>query len=73
MHLADALREPMNAESWNKAQGVKLSQQIKEKTEELKFLRSADLRELVKRPEFPMKSENGFPAPLEALRRAAAG
>ncbi|WLH59468.1 DNA-binding protein [Pseudomonas sp. FP2294] len=50
--LVAALGDPLDAESWNEADREALTEQIDEKMEEVKFLRSADLGDLVKRPEF---------------------
>lgn len=51
-HLAAELSDPLDAESWTASDRDTLNEQIDEKTEALKFLRSADLGDLVKRPEF---------------------
>lgn len=51
-HIAAALRDPLDTESWNESEREALNQQIGEKTEDIKFLRSADLGDLVKRPQF---------------------
>ena len=50
--LAVALGDPLDAESWNEADLKALNDQIEEKAEDISFLRSADLDDLVKRPEF---------------------
>jgi hypothetical protein len=50
--LVAALRDPLDVESWNEADREALTEQIDEKMEDIKFLRSADLGGLVKRPEF---------------------
>lgn len=50
--LAAAFGDPLDAESWNEVDHEALTEQIDEKREEIKFLRSADLGDLVKRPEF---------------------
>lgn len=42
----------MDAESWDNSDREALTEQIDEKTEDIKFLRSADLGDLIKRPEF---------------------
>ncbi|WP_207239018.1 DNA-binding protein [Pseudomonas sp. GW456-L15] len=51
-NLVAALGDPLDAESWNEADREALTGQIDEKMEGIKFLRSADLGDLVKRPEF---------------------
>ncbi|SFU14343.1 DNA-binding protein [Pseudomonas marincola] len=50
--LAAALGDPLDAESWNEAEREALTEQIDENKEDIKFLRSADLGDLIKRPEF---------------------
>lgn len=63
--LVAALGDPLDAESWNEADREVLTEQIDEKTEDIKFLRSADLGDLVKRPEFLvqyMESKQSFEA-----------
>ncbi|KRA10532.1 DNA-binding protein [Pseudomonas sp. Root569] len=50
--LAAAFGDPLDAESWNEVDREALTEQIDEKREEIKFLRSADLGDLVNRPEF---------------------
>lgn len=51
-NLVAALGDPLNASSWDDADLEEYTEQIDEKTESIKFLRSADLHDLVKRPEF---------------------
>lgn len=51
-NLAAALGDPLDAESWNKADYEVLNEQLDGKAEDIKFLRSADLGVLVKRPMF---------------------
>lgn len=63
--LVAALGDPLDVESWNEADRDALTEQIDEKTEDIKFLRSADLGDLVKRPEFLveyMESKQSFEA-----------
>jgi hypothetical protein len=55
--LAVALDDPLDAESWNEADREVLIEQIDEKAEDIKFLRSADLSDLVQRPEFLVEYE----------------
>ena len=50
--LAAAFGDPLDAESWNEVDREALTEQIDDKMEEIKFLRSADLGDLIKRPEF---------------------
>lgn len=50
--LIATLGDPLDAESWNEADREALTEQINENIEDIKFLRSADLGDLVKRPEF---------------------
>lgn len=50
--LVGALGDPLDAESWSEADRKALTEQIAEKTEDITFLRSADLGDLVRRPEF---------------------
>ncbi|MGL6518302.1 hypothetical protein [Aeromonas caviae] len=54
-NLAAALGDPLDAESWNEDVHKLCTDQIDDKTDEIKFLRSANIGELVKRPEFLMK------------------
>ncbi len=50
--LVAALGDPLDAESWNEADREALAEQTDEKMEGVRFLRSADLGDLVKRTEF---------------------
>jgi len=50
--LAAALGDPLDADSWNDADYEELNEQIEERVEDIRFLRSADLGDLVRRPEF---------------------
>ncbi|WP_405118249.1 DNA-binding protein [Pseudomonas leptonychotis] len=50
--LVAALGDPLDAESWNEAAREALTEQIDEKTKDIIFLRSADLGDLLERPEF---------------------
>lgn len=56
--LASALGDPLDAESWNEADREAMDEQVAEKTDAIKFLRGADLDDLVRRPEFLIKYEN---------------
>lgn len=50
--LVAALGDPLDAESWNEADRDALAEQTDERMEDIRFLRSADLGDLVKRTEF---------------------
>ncbi|MBL5973057.1 MAG: DNA-binding protein [Candidatus Leucobacter sulfamidivorax] len=56
-HLATELGDPLDADSWSEADRNSLNEQIEDKAEEIKFLRSADLGDLVRRPEFLVTHE----------------
>lgn len=51
-NLAAALGHPLDADSWNQIDHEALTEQFNERGHDIKFLRSADLGDLVKRPEF---------------------
>lgn len=51
-NLAAMLGDPLDPESWDKADRATLIEKIEEKDNNIKFLRSVDLGDLVKRPEF---------------------
>ncbi|MFM5363447.1 hypothetical protein ACET98_20445 [Aeromonas veronii] len=51
-NLAVALDDPLDAESWNEGEHKILTEQIEDNQNDIKFLRSADLSDLVKHPEF---------------------
>lgn len=53
--LIAALGDPLDTESWNEADREALAEQIDEETADIRFLRSADLGDLIKRPEFLVK------------------
>lgn len=55
--LAGTLGDPLDADNWSDADRDSLNEQIDEKTEDIKFLRSADLGDLVRRPEFLVTHE----------------
>ena len=67
--LAAALGDRLDAESWDEADREALNEQIDEKTAAIKFLRGADLGDLVKRLEFLVKYE-GTDQPLDAIAQA---
>ncbi|MGW9827573.1 antiviral immunity YobI-like NTPase [Brevibacterium pityocampae] len=50
--LVGALGDPLDADSWYDADRDSLNEEIDEKTEDIKFLRGADMGDLIKRPEF---------------------
>ena len=56
-HLATELGDPLDPDSWREADRDSLNGQIEDKAEEIKFLRSADLGDLVRRPEFLVTHE----------------
>lgn len=66
--LAAALGDPLDMESWNRTEREALNEEIDVQTMNLKFLRSADLGELVKRPEF-LVEHDGTEQSLEAIAR----
>lgn len=51
-NLVDSLGDSLDAESWDDADRDVLTEQNDEKMEDIKFLRSADLGDLIRRPEF---------------------
>jgi len=55
--LAAALGDPLDADSWDEAAREALNEQVDKKTDDIKFLRGADLGGLVRRPEFLVKYE----------------
>jgi len=68
--LAAALGDPLDADSWDKSDRKSLIEQIEEKTDDIKFLRGADLSDLVRRPEFLVKhedSDQSFEAIVQAI------
>lgn len=68
-NLVTALRDPLDAKSWNEAERETLAEQIDEKLDDIKFLRSADLGDLVKRPDFLVQYE-GSKQSLEAIAKS---
>ncbi|UCJ19021.1 DNA-binding protein [Pseudomonas sp. MM211] len=56
--IAAALGDSLNVDSWNEVDREALSEQIEVGVEDIKFLRSADLGDLVKRPEFLVDYES---------------
>lgn len=56
-HLATELGDSLDPDSWSEADRDSLNEQIADKAEEIKFLRSADLGDLVRRPEFLVTHE----------------
>lgn len=69
-NLVAALGDPLDAESWNGTDREELTEQLDEKMEDIKFLRSADLGDLVKRPEFLVQykeSKQSFDAIAKSL------
>jgi len=66
--LVAALDDSLDAASWVKADREALTEQIKEKSEDIRFLRSADLGGLVKRPDFLVDYE-GSKQSFEAIAK----
>lgn len=66
--LVAALGDPLDAESWNEADREALTEQIDEKTDDIRFLRSADLGGLVKRSEFLVEYKESK-QPLETIAK----
>lgn len=66
--LVAALGDPLDAESWNKADREALSEQLDERAEEIRFLRSTDLGGLVKRSDFLVDYE-GRKQSFEAIAK----
>lgn len=66
--LVAALGDPLDAESWNEADHEALTEKIDEKMEDIRFLRSADLGDLIKRPEFLVQFEESKQS-LEAIAK----
>ena len=64
--LAAALGDPLDANSWDEAAREALAEQVNNKTDDIKFLRGADLGSLVRRPEFLVEYE-GAEQSLEAV------
>lgn len=50
--LVGALGDPLDADSWSDADRDPLNEQLNEKFEDIKFLRGADMGDLIERPEF---------------------
>jgi hypothetical protein len=68
-NLAAALGDPLDADSWDEAAREALEEQVDKKTDDIKFLRGADLGGLVRRPEFLVKYEEAEQS-LEAVAQA---
>jgi len=66
--LAAALGDPLDAESWNETDREEFTEQIEEKMHEVKFLGSADLGDLIKRPKFLVQYEDNRLS-LEAIAK----
>lgn len=64
--LAAALGDPLDADSWDEAAREALVEQVNKKTDDIKFLRGADLSGLVRRPEFLVEYEEAEQS-LEAV------
>lgn len=68
-NLADALGDPLDAELWSEAERESLKNNVQVKSSDIQFLRSADLNDLIKRPEFLVTYENND-QPLELIARS---
>lgn len=68
-NLADALGDPLDAELWSEAERESLKNNVQVKISDIQFLRSADLNDLIKRPEFLVTYENND-QPLELIARS---
>lgn len=67
--LVAALGDPLDPQSWNQAEREALAEQIDEKTENIAFLRGADLGDLVRRPEFLVRYDESTLS-LDAVAQA---
>ncbi len=67
--LRAALGDPLDAESWDEADREALDEQVDEKADDIKFLRGADLSDLVGRPKFLVKYKDADQS-LEAIAQA---
>lgn len=67
--LTEALGDPLDAESWDETDREALHELIDEKTDDIKFLRGADLGDLVRRPKFLVEYEDADQS-LEAIAQA---
>lgn len=67
--LADVLGDPLDAELWSEAERESLKNTVQVKSSDIQFLRSADLNDLIKRPEFLVTYENND-QPLELIARS---
>lgn len=65
-HVAALLRDTLDLESWTKSDRDALTDQLDQRAEDIKFLRAADLGDLVKRPEFLVARE-GTSQPLASV------
>lgn len=68
-NLAAEIGDPLDAQSWNKADRGALEKQVDEKKADIRFLRSADFDDLAERPEFLFEYEE-HTQPFEAIARA---
>jgi hypothetical protein len=72
-HLVEALGDPLDPESWEEADRGALSEQINEKAENIKFLRGADLGDLVKRSEFLTMYKGADEKPFSVIAQMVLG
>jgi hypothetical protein len=56
--VATILGDTLNAETWKEVDREAINERISERQEELEFLRSADMGDLIKRPEFVVNFED---------------
>ncbi|MEH8102813.1 YobI family P-loop NTPase [Aeromonas veronii] len=68
-NLAGALDDPLDAESWNEEDHSFLTAQIEDKQQDIKFLRTAELNELIKRPDFIVMYE-GVEQPFDTIAKS---
>ncbi|MFB7842132.1 DNA-binding protein [Microbacterium sp. NPDC056052] len=57
-HLVDELGDSLNASAWEEADRDDLNATLETQLEQLTFLRSADMGEVIKRPEFDVEYDN---------------
>lgn len=70
--LKKDLRDPLDVRSWNESDRAMIDDEIAEKTEAIKFLRSADMGALIQRPEFQVDYD-GEPQSLDTVAHTLLG
>ncbi|MCZ5622580.1 hypothetical protein O5552_23025 [Escherichia coli] len=65
-NLASALGDPLDPKLWDAKERESIIDEIEEKNADIKFLRSADLGDLVKHPEF-LVTYKEIKQPLETI------